>query len=130
MSTRTPAGWLVWMVVLFLQLIATQVTTFVIAMIPPGFKTMQIDRPWLFALLAGAAFSAGAFLIGWLAISRGWLNLAPRYPARLVGSLIGAYAPLMLGVALFQVLQAGSPFFALSIFLSILGFHLPNWFRK
>ena len=65
-------------------------------------------------------------MAGWLAIQRRWLVLKPALLPRLAGALVGAYLPLLLGLILVGALLAGSPFFAISILASLLGFYLPN----
>jgi hypothetical protein len=39
----------------------------------------------------------------------------------------GAYLPLLAALILYHPLEAGNPFFFISIVMSILGFWLPGW---
>ena len=119
-----------WPGVILLQLIATQVVTFIISFLLGDMETFPQAHPAVFVIVLGITFSVGIFLAGWLAIKRHWLNLAPKYLARFAGALIGAYLPLILGLILNHTLEAGSPFFLISMLVSILGFYLAGWVGK
>jgi hypothetical protein len=65
-----------------------------------------------------------------LAIKFHWLSAESRVIARLAGTLIGAYLPLIAALIIFRILEPGNPFFFISMLASILGFHLPTWLKK
>lgn len=123
-------GILIWLVVAFLQLIGTQVVTFIISLAIPGMGDFPQTHSVLFALILGLTFSTGVFLTGWLAIKFRFLKAEPRHAARLAGTLIGAYLPLIAALIIFKILEPGNPFFFISMLAAILGFHLPGWFKK
>jgi hypothetical protein len=89
----------------------------------------QIGR-FLNALIMGLSFSAGSFLAGWIALRFHWLDAESKYPARVVGTLIGAFVPLLAAVFLSPVLEPGNPLYSVSILGSILGFHVPTWISR
>jgi len=76
--------------VALLQLIMTQVVTFLLSLLVPGMENFPQTYPTLFVIILGIAFSTGVFLTGWLALKLRWLAAKPKYPARLVSTLIGA----------------------------------------
>ena len=119
-----------WLGVALLQLVMTQVVTFVLSMFLPGIENFQQTRPLLFAVSVGISFSTGVFLAGWLALRLHWLSVKPKYLARLVCTLLGAYLPLILALFLYPTLEAGNPFFFISILVSMVGFYLPDWIMK
>jgi len=116
--------------VIVLQNIMTQVVTFLLSLLVPGMGDFPQTHPVLFVVILGISFSMGVFLVGWLAIKLRWLATTPKYPARLVATLIGAYVPLILALFLYHPLEPGNPFFFISILGSILGFHFPGWLQK
>ena len=113
--------------VILLQLFMTQVVTFLFSVLLPGMETMSLTNPVLFVVIVGIAFSAGVFVAGWLALSRGWLKLKTQYLARLAGALLGAYVPLIVALIVYPVLEPGNPFYLVSMLCSILGFYVPGW---
>jgi hypothetical protein len=115
--------------VLFFQLVMTQIVTFIVSLLLGGLENGQPSNKYLFAAAVGLTFSVGAFLAGWVALRFHWLDAEPKYPARAVGTLIGAYLPLLAAVLLYPVLEPGNPLYAISILGSILGFHIPTWIR-
>ncbi len=115
--------------ILFFQLIMTQVVTFLLSLLIGGLENVQLSNKYLFAAIVGLTFSAGAFLSGWIALRFHWLEAAPRLPARAIGTLLGAYIPLLAAVLIYPVLEPGNPFYSLSILGAIIGFHMPTWFR-
>jgi hypothetical protein len=115
--------------VILLQLIMTQVVTFLITLFLPYSEDFPLTQPLPFVILLGVTFSVGVFLAGGLALKLGWLKTEPLYLWRLAGALIGAYLPLILSLILHKI-EAGSPFFFFSILASILGFYLPGWIDK
>lgn len=123
-------GIMIWLGVVLLQLIGTQVVTFILSLVIPGMGDVPQIHPVFFALILGLTFSAGVFLVGWLAIRFHWLSAEPRVATRLAGTLIGAYLPLIAALIIYKILEPGNPFFFVSMLASILGFHLPGWFKK
>lgn len=115
--------------VILLQYILTQVVTFLVSLLLPGMEAASASRPVPFALLVGACFSTGVFLAGWLALKLHWLGGGSSLLARLAGTLLGAYLPLAAALLLYGTPEAGNPFFFISAWGSILGFHLPGWLR-
>jgi hypothetical protein len=93
MKIKQVAGW--FGVILF-QLIMTQVVTLLFSFIVPGMEVLQKSQPVLFLLFVGISFSVGIFLAGWVAIKFGWVKIAPKLSTRLIGTLVGAYLPLIL----------------------------------
>jgi hypothetical protein len=129
-SGQNKTRWFVWVGVAFLQLIMTQVVTFLFSMFIPNVEQFQKTSPVGFALIAGFSFSVGAFLPGWLAFKTGWLKGSPKLPVRLIFTFLGAYIPLAIGLLVYGTIEAGNPFLAVSIVFSILGFHLPGWIAR
>ena len=119
-----------WVGILLLQLIMTQVVTFLASLFLPDMENLQRTQPLLFVIVVGITFSVGIILAGWLAVKFGWLVIEPKYPARIVATLIGAYVPLILALAIYPRVEAGNPFFSISILAGILGFHIPSWMKK
>jgi len=113
--------------VLFFQLVMTQIVTFIVSLVFGGLENVQQSNKYLFAAAVGLTFSVGGFLAGCVALRFHWLDAEPKYPARAVGTLIGAYVPLLAAVLLYPVLEPGNPFYSVSILGSILGFHVPTW---
>ena len=116
--------------VALLQLIMTRVVTFLLSLLLPGLGNFSQTLPALFVVILGVTFSAGVFLTGWLALKLRWLTKQPKYPARLVTTLIGAYLPLIMTLILYHTLEPGNPFFFISMLTSILGFHFPGWIER
>ena len=121
---------LIWLGVALLQIIMTQVVTFLLSLLLPGMENFPQTHPALFVVILGLTFSTGVFLTGWLALKLRWLSTPPKYPARLVATLIGAYLPLILALILYHALEPGNPFFSISILASVLGFHVPGWIHR
>jgi hypothetical protein len=109
-----------------LQLMMTQVVTFLVSLLYGGMPATVETQPILFCILVGMTFFTGIFLTGWLALKWHWLKSSPRLPSRLVGTLAGVFLPLLAGLIL-KAIETGSPFFGLSTVFGILGFHLPGW---
>jgi hypothetical protein len=129
-SGQNKTRWFVWLGVAFLQLIMTQVVTFLFSLFIPDVEQFQQAKSVMFVLILGISFSVGVFLVGWLAFKFGWLKGKPNLMARLIWVLLGAFVPLIIALVIYRVLEAGNPFFAVSTLLSILGFHVPGWFAK
>jgi hypothetical protein len=130
LATRRFTHYFIWLGVVLLQLIMTQVVTYLFSILFPGGEAFPLNYPVLFVAILGISFSAGIFLPGWLAFRRGWLNGQPKNKERLVATLVGAYLPLLIGLILLHRLEPGSPFFLISILAGILGFYLPSWIKQ
>ncbi len=120
----------VWLGVAFLQLIMTQVVTFLVSLLAPGMENFPQTHSVLFVVILGVTFTAGVFLAGWLALKWRWLKMEPKLVARLIGTLVGAYLPLVLALFLYHPLEPGNPFFFISMLASVAGFYLGGWFGK
>ena len=116
-----------WLGVTLLQLVMTQVFTFLASFLVPDIEAFQKSHPALFAAMLGAAFTIGVFLVGFLALRQRWLIARPMYPARLASVLVGAYLPLCVALVLYRTLEPGNPFFLVSTIAAVLGFHVPDW---
>ena len=121
---------LIYLGVILFQLIMTQVVTLLFSFFLPGMENFPQTNPALFVVILGITFSTGVFLTGWLALKLRWLVAKPKYRARLVATLIGAYVPLILALILYDTLEPGNPFFFSSMLTSILGFHIPGWIES
>lgn len=121
---------LVWAGIVFLQLVMSQVVTFAISLLFPGFGDFPQTRPALFVIAVGATYTLGIFLTGWLALKLHLLKGMPRLIARLTGTLLGAYLPLILAALLYHPMEPGNPLFFIAILTSIAGFHLAGQVGK
>ena len=121
---------LLWIGVALFQLVMTQVVTFLASFLLGDVGVFQQTHPALFAGILGAAFAVGVFLAGGLALRLHWLVAQPRWAARLVGALIGAYLPLGIALILYRTLEPGNPFFLVSTIATVVGFHVPSWVRS
>ena len=117
----------IWFAVALLQVISTQVVTFLLSLLLPGMENFPHEQPALFVFLVGPTFATGAFLAGWLAVRLRWLHVRPLLLARAVSALVCAYLPLILALVIYRTLAPGNPFFLVSVLMSVLGFHLPGW---
>jgi len=105
----------------------TQVVTFLVSLLIPGMENFPVTHSALFVLILGLTFTAGIFLTGWLALKLYWLKVKPVLIARLAGTLVGTYLPLLIALFLFHPLGVGNPFFFVSILTGVAGFHLAGW---
>ena len=116
---------LIWPGIVLLQYIMSQVVTFIFSLIFPITDTFITTRPGVFILILGICFTFGIFLTGWASIHWRWLKIKPVWIPRLVGTLIGAFVPLILALILYHPIEPGNPFFFISIFAAIIGFYIP-----
>lgn len=116
--------------VAMLQLIMTQVVTFLASMLFPGMDNFPQTRPILFAVILSVTFTTGVFVTGWLALEWRWLRIEPKLTVRLIDTLLGACLPLSAALVIYPTLEPGNPFFTVSIFACILGFYIPGLFGK
>lgn len=117
---------LIWPGIVLLQYIMSQVVTFIFSLIFPITDTFITTRPGVFIFILGICFTIGIFLTGWVAIHWRWLKIKPVWIPRLVGTLIGAFVPLILALILYHPIEPGNPFFFISIFAAIIGFYIPG----
>lgn len=121
---RKIVRFLIWCGIVFLQLVMSQVVTFVFSLLLPGFSDFPQTRPVLFVICVGATYTLGIFLTGWLGLKLHWLQGKKHLPARLTGTLLGAYIPLILAALLYHPMEPGNPLFFIAILTGIAGFHL------
>jgi|WetSurMetagenome_2_1015567.scaffolds.fasta_scaffold08213_5 hypothetical protein len=115
--------------VLFFQLVLIQGALFVVSYLLMIFGGYGQTGKIMDALVLGISFSAGSFLAGWIALKFHWLDAETKYATRAVGTLLGAFIPLLAAVLIYPRLEPGNPFYAVSILFSILGFHIPSWIK-
>ncbi len=127
---RTVLHWLGWVATFLLQVIMTQVITFLFSLLLPGMENFPQTNPVIFIILLGVSYSIGVFLAGWLALRRRWLPSGRLFPQRLAGALTGAYVALIMALIFYHPLEPGNPFFFIAILTCILGFYLPGWVLK
>jgi len=106
-----------------LQLIGTQVVTFLLSFLIPIENFIQ-TQPVIFIIVLGLAYSIGVFVTGWLAIRVRWLKIEPRLTRRLIGTVAGAYVPLLIALIVYHPLEPGNPFFFIAAIASIVCFYL------
>lgn len=116
--------------VCLLQLIMTQLVTFIVSFFFPGVGDTAQNLPGVFVIVLGVTFAAGVFLAGWLGIRLRWLRIQPKHLARLAGALVGAYLPLLAGWLVNRTFEQGSPWFLVAIAGSIAGFYLAGWLGR
>jgi hypothetical protein len=121
---------ILYLVVFILQLLMTQVVTFLATLFIPNIETFPQTHPIPFTILVGLTFATGVFIAGWLAIRLKWLPLKPKVPARLAGALVGAYVPLLISLVVFGTFEAGNPVFWFTALGSVLGFYAAGWIEK
>jgi len=130
-TTQKTKRFFIWLGLAFLQLVMTQVVTFLVSLlvIPFGLDMEKFPEthPLLFVIILGITFTAGVFLTGWLALQLRWLKMEPRLPARLVGSFVGAILPLVIALFLYHPLESGNPFFFISMLMTVAGFYVGGW---
>lgn len=118
-----------WLAVVILQIIMTQVVTFLVSLLFPNIGDMQQNKPALFLLFLGICYTIGIVLIGWLGLKLRLTFLEPKLPFRLLGTLIGVFVPLLLALWISRPLEPGNAFYFMSIFTGILGFFGPEWIK-
>lgn len=123
-------SFIIYIVVIILQIIMTQVITFLASLFLPNGEQLVLKNQLLFAVFIGVTFSVGVFWVGWLAIRLRWLKLPPKHLARFIGGLVGAYLPLLTSALVFRNLAPGSPFFFIAILGSVLGFYAAGWWNE
>jgi hypothetical protein len=121
------SSFLLFCAVVVAQVIATQLVTFVASLLLPNMGDFPQTLPVIFILILGITYTIGIYLVGLLALKFHWVKVPPNLRSRLVGTLLGAYLPLVVAVFIYHPLEPGNPFFFIAIFTSILGFHLPSW---
>lgn len=124
--TRT----IIYLFVIILQIIMSQVVTFMGYLIMPLSDDFSITHADLLTAILGMTFSIGVFIPGWLAIQLRWLPLPKKYWARFLGAMLGAYIPLLAFLIIYRSFMPGSPVFWFSILGSVLGFYAVTWADK
>jgi len=114
-------------VIAFFQYVFIQLVTFLVSLPLSALTDHPETKPGLFVLFLGITISIGVFLAGWLALKFKWLNVQPKHLLRLIGTVLGAYIPLLIGLLIYKTLEPGNPTFFIAMAASILGFHLPTW---
>ncbi len=119
-----------WFGIAILQLISTQIVTLLASFAFPDIENFPQTQPLLFVVVLGITFSTGVFLIGWLALKLPGLKMELRLISRLVGTLVGAYLPLVIALFLYHPLEPGNPFFFIAMLTSVAGFYVGGWTQK
>jgi len=131
LSGKKVLRFFIWLGVFLMQLIMTQFVTFVFSMpFPKGMQGYPQAHPVFFVIFLGICFTIGVFYAGWLAIHRRWIKIQPKYRARLVFTLMGAYVPLIVALIFYHPLEPGNPFFFISMLASVAGFYIPGWIGR
>lgn len=115
--------------VLIFQLFFIQVVLFLVSFALVSLGGYGQTGRFLNVLILGLTFSAGSFLAGWIALRFHWLDADPKYLARAIGTLLGAFLPFLAALLLSANLGPGHTFYELSILFCILGFYVPTWIR-
>jgi hypothetical protein len=119
-----------WLGVALLQLIMIMVANTLFTMpFPGGMEDYPQTHPVQFVVVLGISILTGVCLTGWWASKRRWITIRPKYLARLVCTLIGAFVPLLLALRLYDLLEPGNPFFFISMLTGVAGFYLPGWIK-
>ena len=116
-------------VVLF-QLVAILSVTFLVSLLTWTLTDDPETQSANYVLFFGLSISMGVFLAGWLAFKFHWLKGQPFLLPRLIGTVLGAYLPLVVVLLIETVIRAGHPVFTIALFTGILGFHLPAWLKR
>jgi hypothetical protein len=129
-TTKKIARFFIYVIVILVQLMMTQVVTFLVTLFIPYSEDFAQTHAVLMNAIFGLSFAIGVFWPGWLAIRRRWLPLAPRHLARFLGALVGAYIPLLVALLIYRGFEPGNPFFLFSVLGSVLGFYMLGWDEK
>jgi hypothetical protein len=116
-------------VVLF-QLVAILSVTFLVSLLTWTLTDDPETQSANYVLFFGLSISMGVFLAGWLALKFHWLKGQPFLLPRLIGTVLGAYLPLVVVLLIETVIRAGHPIFTIAILTGILGFHLPAGLKR
>ena len=129
-NAKKIARYLIYLVVILVQMIMTQVVTFLVTLIIPYTDDFSQTHAILLTVVFGLTFAIGVFWPGWLAIQQRWMPLSTKYPVRFLGALIGAYIPLFASLLYYRGLEPGNPFFLFAIVGSLIGFYMLGWEEK
>ncbi|KAF0107449.1 MAG: hypothetical protein FD146_1927 [Anaerolineaceae bacterium] len=124
------ARFFIWLAIAFVQFVSTQIVTLLASFAFPDMENFPQTQPLLFVFVLGITFSIGVFLVGWLALKLRWLKMEPKLIARLIGTLVGAYLPLVIALFLYHPMEPGNPFFFIAMLTSVAGFYLGGWIGK
>lgn len=117
-----------WLLVVILQIIMTQVVTFLLSLIFPNMVNLPQAQPAIFLLLLGICYSIGIMLVGFLGLKIRLAFLETKFYFRLIGTLVGVFVPLALALWLIKPLEPNG-FYFMAIFTGILGFFGPEWIK-
>lgn len=117
-----------WIGAILLQLVATQLVTFLASLFFTSMEAVRDNQPWLFIILVGLSFSTGSFAAGMVALR--WLHGAPLILPRLVATLVWTFMPFVVVLFIREALLPGSPLFLAAMIGSVVGFHLPGWLAR
>lgn len=117
-----------WLVIVILQLIMTQVITFVASLVFPGLENLPQTQPVLFLLLLGLCYSIGIILIGFPGMKIRLIFLETKFWYRVIGTLVGVFVPLFLALLFVKPLGPNG-FYFMAMFTGILGFFSPEWVK-
>lgn len=126
MKTQKVPSMMVYLAKCLLQYVLTQLLAFVVFIFYPNLEMLTQTHPLQFALISWVVIVAGLFFTGCFLIGVKWLRIAPRLLLRLGGVLIGASLPVIVLIFFLDPSDTGSPTYLISMFLGLIGFHLPN----
>jgi hypothetical protein len=126
MKTQKTLLVMVYLAKCLLQYVLTQLLAFVVFLFYPNLEMLSEIHPLQFVLVSWVTIVAGLFFTGCFLIGIKWLRIAPRLLLRLGGVLVGASLPLIVLIVILDPSNPGSPTYLISIFLGLIGFHLPN----
>lgn len=117
--------------VAILQIMASQLVTFLASLAFPGMENFPQTHPVLFVVILGATYLIGIFGIGWLAIRVHWLKIEFRTVGRLVGTFIGVYLAMAIALLTYHPVGPDNPFlFPIAPLTGIMGFYMGGLFGK
>ena len=117
--------------IIILQIIASQMTTFMVSLAFPGMENFPQTLPVLFVVLLGLTYTIGIFGVGWLAIRIHWLRIESRTWPRLIGTLVGAYVVMIIALFTYHPVAPDDPLlFPVAVFTGIGGFYVGGWIGK
>jgi hypothetical protein len=130
MKTQKVLGVMAYLAKCLLQYVLTQLLAFVVFLFYPNLEMLTEIHPFQFVLISWIIIVAGLFLTGSFLIGIKWLRITPRPFLRLVGTLTGASIPLLVQIVFLDPSNPGSPAYLISMFLGLVGFHLPNLIKN
>jgi hypothetical protein len=117
--------------IIILQIIASQLATFLVSLAIPGIENIPQTLPVLFVVILGLTYTIGIFGVGWLAIRIRWLRLESRTWSRIIGTLVGAYLIMIIALFTYHPVAPDDPLlFPVAVFTGIGGFYVGGWIVK